>query len=115
MKLSILIVLIFVMSAIHIGLWFAFPRVIRNFFFANPFLALIADLAGSLLISHFTGVSSVVGTSNLTASVVFVLFVIAYNQHQGISGLCIKWIKILWIIPVIPYIAVKYNKKGELK
>lgn len=114
MKLSILLVLIFVMSAIHIGLWFAFPKVVRNFFFANPFLALIADLAGSLLITHFTGVSSVVGTANITASVVFVVFVILYNQSVGIKGLCIKWIKIFWIIPIIPYIGIQY-KKGESK
>lgn len=115
MRVSILLVMMIIMALVQISLWMAIPREIRNFFFANPILAFIANLMGSMLIVGFTGIASMVGTANLGASVVFFMYVIYYKKKTGISGLCIKWFKILWIIPIIPYLSVKYQPKGEIK
>lgn len=115
MRLSILIVMILIMALVQISIWMAIPRGVRNFFFANPILAFIANLMGSMLIVGFTGIASMVGTANLGASVVFFGYVVYYKKKTGIKGLCIKWLKILWVIPVLPYLSVTYQPKGESK
>ena len=109
MKDSILLLMILIMAAIQIGVWSMFPKRIKDFVFANPFLAFGANLLGSMFIVGFTGIASMVGTANLGASVIFVCYAFYYKQRVGILGLQLKWIKILWVVPVIPYLAVKYK------
>lgn len=111
MRISVLLIMVMVMSAVQIGLWISIPKSIRHFMFANPILAFIANLLGSMLIVGFTGIASMVGTANLAASLIFVLYVKWYNKKHSINCLKVKWVRILWIIPIFPIIGVNYKRR----
>ena len=70
-SLQTMTVLITIMSFIQISIWQIFPIRFRDILFSNTALAFLVNLGGSSLILTFTGVASIVGVSNLGASVVF--------------------------------------------
>jgi membrane associated rhomboid family serine protease len=107
MRISILILMIAIMSGIQISLWSVLPRSLRDFIMANTLLAFIVNLLGSMFIVAFTGVASMVGTANLGGSIVFLLYARRYKVKHRLNGFYIKWIKILWVVPLIPYISIK--------
>lgn len=115
MELHTLLIIVAVMAVIQISLWMSIPIGIREFFFANPFLAFIANMIGSMFIVGFTGIASLVGTANLAASVIFILYVIYYNKKHKIIGLKVKWLRIFWIIPIIPIFGVNKKENNNVK
>ena len=102
-SLPIMLFVITVMALIQMAVWQLFPMKVRDILFSNPILAFIVNLIGSSLILTFTGVASMVGVSNLGASVLFGVYAMLYKKHKGIDGLEIKWNFLL------PKIVVKYK------
>lgn len=112
----VLLVLTGVFTAIQIGVWQVFPIHFRDVLFSNTPLAFLVNLTGSNLILMFTGTASLVGVGNLGASVLFGAYAAIYKRRKGITGLTIKWNKLLNLLPVIPSIEVVYRDKlGALK
>lgn len=109
----VMLVVMFIMFAVQVSLWQMFPRKTRDIMFANPIFAFVINLAGSGLITVFTGVASFVGLCNLGASVLFGLYAFWYIHHFGIKGLALDWYKILWIVPIFPKLMVVYEKDGN--
>lgn len=112
-ELPILLFITLIMSVVQISVWQMFPKKLRDIMFANPIFAFIINLAGSGLISAFTGVASLVGICNMGASVVFGVYAWWYGNHYGIKGLEIGWIKLWKFIPICPKLLVVYSKNGK--
>ncbi len=102
-----------IMFAVQIGCWQMFPKRTRDIMFANPVFAFLINLAGSGLITTFTGVASFVGLCNLGASVLFAGYAWGYTTWHGITGLGIGWYKLFNFIPIWPKILVQYTKEGR--
>ena len=111
-EINAMIFVTIIMGVIHISLWQIFPEKLRHMMFANPVLAFIMDLAGSGLITMFTGVASFVGMANLGGSVIFGIYAFWYIHHHGIKGIGIDWFKLFNFIPIWPNLVVCYEKDG---
>ena len=112
-ELPIMLFIIVIMTIIHISLWQIFPDKIRDIFMANPILAFIIDLCGSVLIETFTGVASIVGVCNLAASVFFGGYAYWYGKHRGIKGIGLGAYKLFNWLPICPRLMVVYEKDGK--
>lgn len=102
-----------IMTVIQISVWQMFPKKLRDIVFANPVFAFIINLAGSSLITAFTGIGSIVGVCNMGASVLFGVYALWYGKKNGIKGLGIGWFKMLKVIPIFPKLVVSYELNGK--
>ena len=107
--LPVMIIITLVMAIIHVALWHMLPKKLKHILLSNPVLAFLVDLAGSSLITIFTGVASFVGVCNLMASVLFGIFAVIYAKKLGIKGLGIGSYKLFNCIPILPRLVVCYQ------
>jgi hypothetical protein len=112
-SIPVLLFITVIMSIVQISIWQMFPKKLRAIMFANPIFAFLMNLAGSGLISAFTGVASIVGICNLGASVVFGLYAWIYKEQKGIKGLGLDWYKLWNFIPIFPRLVVCYELNGK--
>lgn len=113
-ELPVLLFVTAIMSIVQISVWQMFPPKLRDMMMANPVFAFLINLAGSGLITVFTGVASFVGICNLGASVIFGLYAWWYCTTKGIKGLGIDWHKLWNFIPIFPKLVVCYERDGKI-
>ena len=91
MFLIILALAIPVFLLVSINIFKMFPRWLKNFCAYFTPIGFLLNLAISSMILLFTGAAMIVGTSNLTASVFFGLYLIMYRKVHRIEGVDWHW------------------------
>ena len=112
-NIPILLFITVVFAVVQISIWNVFPPKLRDIMMVNPVLAFVINLAGSGLISSFTGVASIVGVCNLAASILFGGYAAWYSKKKGIKRVSVRSYKLFKHIPIFPKFMVCYELDGK--
>ena len=96
-SVTLLLIMSVMMAIIQIAIFRTLPRSIRYVLAALPILGIIANFALSSMILVFTATGMFAGVSNLVGSVVFGVYLVAYQSKHQIE---MKTKKILGFIPM---------------
>ena len=92
MNVQLILLVGFVFLCIQISVFRVLPEWLKNIMTCIPILGFLINLGGSALITMFTGVASLVGLSNLLASVFFGVYIYAYKIVRDPHVTGYKWI-----------------------
>ena len=96
MSIALIFGIGFILTLVQVSLFKLFPRWWRNLCAAVPLFGFFANLGISSFIVAFTGVASIVGISNLLASVIFGFYLMAYKGVHRIQRR--GWKRFLFIL-----------------
>ena len=96
LTLPLLIGVSLVMFSFQVGIFKILPRWWRYFSSWMLPIGFITNMIGSSAILVFTGAATLVGISNLFASLIFAIYLASYREFRGIT---VEGPKKLWLFP----------------